>query len=138
MPQRRQDLDVAQLTRIVTDGQPHRDLQHYYEIDLRPGEFPPFTGGRFELTDDGGHRAGMCNRFTAPDILSLELLGVQLPPRVTLGLLEGALGEDAAAFLERIPTSVPLWDERAGKLIERGGPADALWRLLKARTALAG
>jgi hypothetical protein len=133
MPRRRQDLDVAQLTRIVTNDQSHRDLQHYYGIDLRPGELPPFTGGRFELLDDGGDRTGMCNRFTAPDILSLELLGVQLPPRVALGLLEGALGEDAAAFLERIPTSVPLWDERAGKLIERGGPADGLWRLLKSQ-----
>jgi hypothetical protein len=72
-----------------------------------------------------------------PDILSLELLGVQLPPRVALGLLEGALREDAA-FLERIPIPVPLWDERAGKLIELAGLADALWRLLKVMTGLAG
>jgi hypothetical protein len=117
MPIRRQNLDVAKLTRIITDDQAERDLRHYYGVDLKPGELLPFTGGRFELLDDGGDWADMRNRFTASDILSLELLGVQLPPRVTLSLLEGALGEEAAAFLERIPTLVPLWDERAGKLI---------------------
>ena len=38
MPIRRQNLDVAKLTRIVTDDQAERDLRHYYGVDLKPGE----------------------------------------------------------------------------------------------------
>jgi hypothetical protein len=85
-----------------------------------------------EVSGTGGRRPGLVYRGTglqAADADGEVLLREwhpgsgasrhQLPPRVALGLLEGALGEDAAAFLERIPTSVPLWDERAGKLIER-------------------
>jgi hypothetical protein len=50
---------------------------------------------------------------------------------VALDLLEGALGDEAAAFLEQIPASVNLWDEEAAGLIGKGGPADGLWRLLE-------
>jgi hypothetical protein len=97
------------------------------------GSSPPFTGSRFELLDRGGDRADTCNRFTASDILSIEMLSVQLPPLVALDLLEGALGEEAAAFLEQIPTSVPLWDNEAEELIKDGGPADSLWCLLESQ-----
>jgi hypothetical protein len=75
--------------------------------------------------------ADACNRFIASDIVALGLLSVQLPARVALDLLEGALGEEAAAFLEQIPASVKLWDADAEDLIEKGGPADRLWRLLE-------
>jgi hypothetical protein len=126
---RRRDLDVAQLTRILEDDQACRDLQRYFGVGLGKGELPPSTGGRFEILDGGGDRAEVCNRFTASDILALGLLSVQLPARVALDLLEGALGEDAAAFLERIPPSAHLWDANAVELIERGGLADSLWRL---------
>jgi uncharacterized protein DUF6308 len=52
---------------------------------------------------------------------------------VTLDLLDGALGDDAAAFLERIPTSVPLWDDGAAELIDDRGPAVNLWRLMESQ-----
>jgi hypothetical protein len=61
--------------------------------------------------------------------VALGLLSVELPARVALDLLEDALGEETAALLEQIPASVNLWDADAGKLIEKGGPADTLWRL---------
>jgi hypothetical protein len=134
---RRRDLDVDQLTRILDDDQTSRDLQLYYGVGLGSGELPPFTGGRFEFLDGGGDRADVCNRFTTSDIFSLELLSVQLPPRVALDLLEGSLGEEAAIFLGQIPTTVPLWDEGAAILIEDGGPADGVWRLLES-AGLAG
>lgn len=121
---RRQDLDVEHLMRILENDQAYRDLRLYYGVGLGAGELPPFTGGRFEFVDGGGDRSDVCNRFTSSDIFSLELLSVQLPSRVGLDLLEGALGEDAAVFLGEIPTSVPLWDEGAVNLIEDGGPAD--------------
>ncbi len=128
---RRQDLDVGRLTRIVEDNQACEDLRLYFGVGLGRGELPPFTGGRFELLDGGGNRADACNRFTASDILSIEMLSVELPPSVALDLLEGALGDDTAVLLEQIPNSVPLWDEAAEELIKHGGPADSLWRLLE-------
>jgi len=79
----------------------------------------------------GGDRRDVCSRFTASDIVALGLLSVQLPARVALDLLEGALGDEAAMFLEQIPTSVNLWDADAEELIETGDPADSLWRLLE-------
>jgi hypothetical protein len=128
---RRQELDVSRLTRILEDDQACRDLRLYFGVGLKRRELPPFTGGRFELLDGGGDRANTCNRFTASDILSIEMLSVQLPPLVALDLLDGALGEEAAAFLNQIPTSVLLWDNEAEDLIKDGGPADSVWRLLE-------
>ncbi len=134
MPRRRRlGMDVARLTSILEDDQASRDLQRYFGVDLGPGELPPFTGGRFELLDGGGDRAGIRNRFTASDILSVEMLSVQVPPLVALDLLEGALGDEAAAFLGQIPVSVPLWDNDAAELIKDPGPADSLWRLLESQ-----
>jgi hypothetical protein len=52
---------------------------------------------------------------------------------VALGLVEAALGEEAAVLLGQIPSSVPLWDESAANLIEDGGPADGVWRLLESQ-----
>jgi hypothetical protein len=107
------DLDVARLTRILEDDQACQDLQHYFGVGLGQNELPPFTGGRFELLDGGGDPADKCNRFTASDILAVEMLTVQVPPLVALDLIEGALGEETAAFLTRIPASVPLWGDEA-------------------------
>ena len=134
MPGRqRVDLDIAQLTKFLEDDQACRDLRLYFGAGLGPGELPSFTGGRFELLGGGGDRADTCNRFTASDILSVEMLSVRLPPLVALDLLEGALGEEAAALLEQIPISIPLWDARAVELIGDDGPADGLWRLLESQ-----
>jgi Family of unknown function (DUF6308) len=128
---RRPSLDVDQLTRVLQDDRACRDLRLYYGVGLKAGELPPFAGGRFEFLDGGGDRADACNHFTASDILSLELLSVQVPPRVALDLLEGALGDEAALLLGQIPTTVSLWDNAAADLIEDGGPADSVWRLLE-------
>ena len=128
---RRPNLDVAELAKIITDDQACRDLQLYFGVGLGGRELPPYAGGRFELLDGGGDRADICNCFTASDIVALGLLSVELPARVALDLLEGALGEEAASLLEQIPTSVNLWDVGADGLIEKGSPADNLWRLLE-------
>ncbi len=116
---------------IVADHQAYLDLRLYFGIGLADGELPPYEGGRFEFLDDGGDRADVCNRFTASDIVALKLLSVELPARIALDLLEGALAEEAASLLEQIPTSVSLWDDDAVELIEKAGPADSLWRLLE-------
>jgi Family of unknown function (DUF6308) len=131
MSSERQELDVANLVRVLQDDQAPRHLQLYYGVGLTRGQLPPFTGGRFELLGGGGDRAAVCNCFTAEDVLAVELLSVQLPPHVALDLLEGGLAEEATALLEQIPAAVQLWDEDAEKLIRDGGPADRLWHLLQ-------
>jgi hypothetical protein len=60
----------------------------------------------------------------------VELLSIQIPPRVALDLLEGALGKQVTEYLRQIPTTVSLWSDEAEHLIEEGGPADSVWRLL--------
>jgi hypothetical protein len=128
---RRQLLDVVQLTKILADDQACQDLRCYFGVGLGSGEVSPYTGGRFEFLDGGGDQVEICSRFTAADIVALGLLSIDLPGRVALDLLEGALGDEAAALLAQIPASVNLWDEEAADLIAKGGPADNLWRLLE-------
>jgi hypothetical protein len=88
---RRSNLDVARLARIVAEDQACRDLRLYFGVGLGAGELPPYAGGRFELLDGGGDRADVCNCFTASDIVALRLLSVELPARIALDLIEGAL-----------------------------------------------
>ena len=133
---RRLDLDVGQLATVLAGDQACRNLQRYFGVGLALGEIPSSAGGRFELIDGGGDRADVCNRFTAWDVLALELLSVQLPPRVALDLLEGPLGDEAALFLERIPASAQLWDEETGELIADDGPADGIWHLLESQAGV--
>jgi Family of unknown function (DUF6308) len=129
--QRRRDLDVPQLTRLVSDDQACRNLRLYFGVDLPEGVLPAYEGGRFELLDRGGDRAEVCDHFTASDIVALKLLSVDLPARVALDLLEGPLGEEATRLLAQIPPSMKLWDEGAEKLIQKDGAAGELWRLLE-------
>jgi hypothetical protein len=93
-------------------------LRCHFGVGLESWELSPYTGGRFEFLDGGGDRADACSRFTAADVVALGLLSVDLPGRMALDLLEGALGDEAAAFLEQIPVSVNLWDAEAEALIE--------------------
>jgi hypothetical protein len=134
MPRRwRDDLDTVQLARILEDDQATRDLRLYFGVGLRSGELPPFSGGRFELLDRGGDRADMCNRFTASDIVAIEMLSVRVPSLVALDLLDGALGDEAATLLRQIPTTVSLWDNAAAGLINKDESAYKLWSLLESQ-----
>jgi hypothetical protein len=128
---RRQELDVGQLTRLLSGDQARCDLRRYFGVDLEKGDLPPYEGGRFELLDGGGNHPDTCDHFTTSDVVALKLLSVDLPARVTLDLLEGALGEEAATLLAQIPASVNLWSASAEELIQRDGAADSLWRLLE-------
>ena len=128
---RRDDLDVDRLVALVQDDQACRDLRTYFGAGLAEGELPLYTGGHFELLDDGGDRPEVCDQFTAWDLLAVELLSVQVPRRVALDLVDGALGKDMTALLRQIPTPVRLWTARAEQLIKDGGPADRAWRLLE-------
>jgi Family of unknown function (DUF6308) len=130
MRTRRQELDVDRVSQLLRSEQAEGDLRRYFGVGLRQGELPAFEGGQFETLGGGGDRPEVRDRFTASDLLAVELLSVHVPPRVILDLLEGALGITAAAFLREIPASVPLWSDEAERLIGKGGPADALWRLL--------
>jgi hypothetical protein len=128
---RREELNIGQLTRLLSDDQARCDLRRYFGVDLQKGMLPPYEGGRFELLDGGGNRADTCNRFTASDVVALKLLSIDLPARVALDLLDGALGEEAGTLLAQIPASVNLWDAGAEDHVQKGGTADRLWRLLE-------
>lgn len=128
---RREELDAGQLAKLLSGDQACCDLRRYFGVGLQKGVLPPYEGGRFEFLDGGGNRADVCNRFTASDVVALKLLSIDLPARVTLDLLEGPLGEEAATLLAQIPASVNLWDAGAEDLIQKDGAADRLWRLLE-------
>jgi hypothetical protein len=69
---RRQELDVAQLTKILADNQACQHLRCYFGVGLGSGELSPYTGSRFEFLDGGGDRAEICSRFTTADIVAWD------------------------------------------------------------------
>lgn len=68
-----------------------------------------FTGSAFETFDGGGDRPEVRERFTKADLVAVTLLGVNIPARAAVVLLQdadGALG----SCLRAIPTDVALED----------------------------
>jgi hypothetical protein len=59
------------------------------------------------------------------------MLSVQVPPAVSLALLEGDLGREISAQLSQIPTHVCLGDDGATRHVADTRPAYEAWRLLK-------
>ncbi|GAA4243241.1 DUF6308 family protein [Dactylosporangium darangshiense] len=107
------------------------DLQRYFAVGLPSCEVPPFTGGRFDRLSGGGDHAKVRDVITADDLIAVEMLNVQVPPPVSLALLEGSLGRAISAALSTIPTDVCLGDDGAGQHVADDSPADKAWHLLK-------
>ncbi|WP_328415511.1 DUF6308 family protein [Micromonospora sp. NBC_00389] len=123
----RQALGLTEILQILDDDRSVVDLRRYFGLD--PGVL--FTGSQFESLRGGGDRDGVRDVITAEDLIAVELLSVQVPPRIALNLLEGPLGRDLSLHLAPLPTNVDLGDERALPLVSPAGPADSAWRLLE-------
>lgn len=82
-----------------------------------------YTGSRFELMADGDP-----DRITSNDLVAVSMLGVDVPARVTVWLLEKDGQATVASLLRGVPTDVDIWN--AGDVVERDGPLWQLWTLL--------
>jgi hypothetical protein len=93
-----------------------------------------FTGSVFETFAGGGDKPDVKNRFTAADLVAVALLGVNVPGRAAVVLLEDA-DEAFQAHLTAIPTDVALEDVEHP--LETDMPrCDELYRSVKALTGL--
>jgi hypothetical protein len=112
-----------------------REGADHLEAYFAPGAY---TGQWFETFAGGGDRAGTRDRITLDDLYAVEALQVQVPFAVGRELLEGQLGRDVGAHLQKIPTDVELGTDGAGALVADCGPADQAWRLLNNRDEKTG
>lgn len=84
-----------------------------------------YTGGRFERFAEGGDRSDVAGQFTSDDIVAVSLLGVRMPGRASLDILE-VHAVELNALLTEIPTGVDLWKAEEA-LVAPDSPADRLW-----------
>lgn len=121
-------IDVPALLRTLADDRAAADLRDYFAEHGDRSAL--FTGRRFESLAGGGDGPGVHARVTAADLVAVTLLSVQLPAETAIDLLDGALGEDVAALLREIPTTVALADDESAGLVADGAPADRAWTML--------
>jgi len=113
-------IDVARLARYL-EGTAPALLDRYFNSG-------DFTGGRFERFAGGGDRSETVNHLTSDDILAVSLLGVRIPGRAALEVLESKAPE-LNALLSQIPAEVDLW-EVPEVTVGPDSAADQLWRRL--------
>lgn len=84
----------------------------------------PFTGRFFHILADDDRP----DEITELDITAVSMLGVTIPPKVAIWLLDEGRPE-VSELLHAIPTDVDIWD--AGDLITPNGELRELWSLLR-------
>lgn len=67
-----------------------------------------YTGGRFERFSGGGDRPETALRFMSDDIVAVSLLGVRIPGRAALQVLDSRSAELNALLID-IPVGLDLW-----------------------------
>jgi hypothetical protein len=87
-----------------------------------------FPGAQFERLGGGGDRPAVAHTITPEDLVAVGLLGVAVPPRAALAILEDRRLE-ISALLAEIPTGTDLADVDPTQ-ITKGWPAWQLWDLL--------
>lgn len=108
-------------------------------VDTLLGYFQPqaqdagngFSGGWFERFGGGGDQPEVADAITALDIVAVSTLGVDVPAKASIRLLEGDLGSQMSDLLGQIPTAWTLQDV-APEQIQPESPADQAWHLLRA------
>ena len=86
--------------------------------------FMEYTGSRFEVLADRATPYA----FTSRDFLAVSMLGVDVPARAAIWILEDGAA-DIAQLLKRIPPSQRIGDDRVD--FSSSGPARQLWTLLR-------
>jgi Family of unknown function (DUF6308) len=109
-----------------------QDLNAYFAEphQVSRGE-PVYSGRYFERLGGGGDRATVWDRFTAEDLVAVQMLSIDVPAEISIALLHGELGRQVSHLLREIPTDVALGDPRALVHVSKDSPADQAWRLLE-------
>lgn len=115
-------LSSKYLLRLLDDPDTVADLRSYYGVDPRSGTHP---GRWFDSLEPNAP-----DRITAADLIAVQCLGMVVPVRPALELLEGSLGDQLGALLRAIPDDVDLGTGDAAGAVKEGSPADRAWRLL--------
>ena len=127
------DAAVDRLLKLVEDDRSVVDLRTYFDQG-DGGQVPMFSGARFESLGGGGDIPEHRDRITPWDLVAVKCLSVDVPIDVSLDLLEGALGDQIAGFLEDVPADIDLGDDEARTHIEPGSPAQCAWHALVDQT----
>ncbi len=122
----------SRIAMVVDDPEARDRLVEYFGSGTGADDVA-WTGGWFERLGGGGDRADIANRFTAEDAVAVTMLGVDVPARVAVGLLEGPLGAALGELLERIPAGARI-ETATREDLAPGSPADQAWHLLEGQT----
>ncbi|MCJ0869696.1 DUF6308 family protein [Streptomyces sp. AP-93] len=125
---------TERLRALLSTADAAADLRRYFDDGLEGGT-PAFTGSRFEHLDGGGDRADIADIVTAADLMAVQMLSVQVPPRAALALLEGPLAGELSVLLGQIPADVDMGHAEPA-LLGPGSPADRAWHLLTGQRGL--
>jgi hypothetical protein len=85
-----------------------------------------FTGSQFER-QAGNDRP---NEITTKDFVAVTMLGVDVPARPALWLLDDVNRASVRALLETVPQNVDIWNDEAGPHLAPRGSLWQLWDLL--------
>lgn len=116
--------------RFLDGDDPVALVSEYFGTGLHGHSQSSFTGAWFERFGGGGDAPGRSARFDSDDLVAVALLGVEIPGRAVLRLLDEEAG-DLNALLHRIPTGVDL-HLASRELIAPESAAATLWRRLEA------
>ena len=115
-------LNGKYLLRLFDDPDTVGDLREYYGVDPGGGANP---GRGFDSLGPN-----IANRVTGADLVAVQCLGVVVPVRPALDLLEGGLGDELAHLLATVPDDVDLGTGDAAEAVSEGSAADQAWSLL--------
>ena len=115
--------------------QAENDLDAYFAEPHQVADGALVYSGRFfERLDGGGDQPQVCDRFTAADLVAVQMLSVDVPPETSIAILHGELGRRLSRHLRGIPIDIALGDPEAREHVMDGGPAAQAWQLLKRET----
>lgn len=108
-----------------------KDLNNYFAEPYQVAAGAVYSGRFFERLDGGGDRTEVCDRFTAADLVAVQMLSVNVPPETSIAILHGELGRTLSRHLRGIPNDVRLAEPQALEHLREDAPAQKAWWLLE-------